>query len=108
MKITTTPNTKDTTMTAATATAYTTYKRTAWYLEGFHMVINAFNADGTQVGDIRALYHYKTNRLSDLTVTLLATGETGYVTVAHNDGRAAVHAAKVMLEKMLKKSVEMA
>ena len=92
---------KDTTMT-------TTYKRTAWYLEGFHMVIEAFDADGTQVGDIRALYHYKTNRLSYLTVTLLATGDTGEVRVAHNDGRAAVQAAKVMLEKMLKKSTSMA
>ena len=108
MKTTTTSNMKDTTMTAATATTYLTYKRTAWYLEGFHMVINAFDSDGTQVGYICAIYHYKTNRLSDLTVTLLATGDTGEVRVAHNDGRAAVQAAKVMLEKMLKKSTSMA
>ena len=89
-------------------TTYLNYERTAWYLEGFHMVINAFDADGTQVGYICALYHYKTNLLSDLTVTLLATGETGEVRVAHKEGRKAVQVAKTMLEKMFKKSVEMA
>ena len=86
-------------------TTYLTYKRTAWYLEGFHMVINAFDSDGTQVGYICAIYQYKTNRLSDLTVTLLATGDTGEVRVSHGEGRKAVQVAKTMLEKMLKKSV---
>lgn len=92
----------------ATMTTYLTYKRAAWYLEGFHMIITAFDADGAQVGDICALYQYKTNRLSDLTVTLLATGDTGEVKVSHGEGRKAVQVAKTMLENMLKKSASVA
>jgi hypothetical protein len=101
VKTTTASNTKETQM---TTTPYMTYKRTAWYHEGHNMVIEASDETGRGLGWIRAVYHYKTNCLANLTVRLLTTGETGDVKVSHNDGRAAVRAAKTMLEEMLKKS----